>query len=177
VFPTLKVILELDGGQHFGNSRLSNWTSAKETQKRDKYKMRCALKNGYTVVRVMWTDVYHGNTNNWQERLLKVLRIYDEPSLILLDNIGEYNIFHAKWAWKPVIVNKRLISSKKQEDSSSAESSVSIFTKQRAGKRAGSPSSSSSSPRTSRVAGRGRAVMHIDVPTPGKRRAATKRAR
>jgi hypothetical protein len=165
-FNDLKIIVELDGGQHF--KQVSNWADPAVTQANDKFKMRCALKDGYTVVRLLQEDVWH-NRNNWQQRLLKVLRIYDEPSLILLDNNGEYNIFRAKWAWKPMIVNKR-------RAPSSTESSP-VSTKQRTSKRAGSTSSSSSSPRTSRVAGRDRGVIHIDVPTPGKRRVAIKRAR
>ena len=43
-----KIIIELDGNQHF--VQVNNWANPEETLKRDKYKMKKANDNGYSVI-------------------------------------------------------------------------------------------------------------------------------
>jgi hypothetical protein len=78
-----KVIIEVDGEQHF--SQVSSWKGHEETQDRDVHKTKCAVENGYTVVRVLWSDVFY-NKNNWRERLEPHLRKHTNPRTILLDS-------------------------------------------------------------------------------------------
>jgi very-short-patch-repair endonuclease/DNA-directed RNA polymerase subunit RPC12/RpoP len=51
-----KIIIELDGKQHF--VQVMNWDSPEDQFTRDIYKMRCANQNGYSVIRIYQKDVY-----------------------------------------------------------------------------------------------------------------------
>jgi very-short-patch-repair endonuclease len=50
-----KVIIELDGEQHF--IQVKNWLNVEECRRRDLYKMKCANENGYSVIRIFQKDV------------------------------------------------------------------------------------------------------------------------
>ncbi len=50
-----KVIIELDGEQHF--IQVGKWKSPEEQRKIDLYKMKCANENGYSVIRIFQKDV------------------------------------------------------------------------------------------------------------------------
>jgi len=63
-----KLIIELDGIQHF--KQVGNWTSPKLIRKNDIYKMNCANKNGYSIIRILQDDVFY-NKYNWLEELLE----------------------------------------------------------------------------------------------------------
>jgi hypothetical protein len=65
-----KIIIELDGEQHF--KQVMNWNPPEVTQQIDKYKMKCANANGYYVIRLLQLDVYN-NKNNWNEILLMTI--------------------------------------------------------------------------------------------------------
>lgn len=58
-----KVIIEVDGLQHF--RQVSNWKSPEETQKRDLFKMKCALEHGYSIIRIFQEDIFN-NTIDWK---------------------------------------------------------------------------------------------------------------
>lgn len=66
VLPDEKIIIELDGEQHF--IQVNNWTPFQETQQRDRLKMKAANTNGYSVLRLLQTDVY-GNKYDWKNEL------------------------------------------------------------------------------------------------------------
>jgi very-short-patch-repair endonuclease len=51
------VIIELDGAQHF--TQVSNWQDPLITQTTDRYKERQALKNGYSIIRLLQEDVFN----------------------------------------------------------------------------------------------------------------------
>jgi very-short-patch-repair endonuclease len=51
----LKIIIELDGEQHF--TQVSNWSSPETQIENDKYKTVCANKNGFTIIRLLQDDV------------------------------------------------------------------------------------------------------------------------
>ena len=87
VIHSLKLIIELDGKQHF--QQVSNWQSPKEIQIRDKYKMKCANNNGYTVIRILQEDVFY-DKNNWKISLHKAMHIYDKPTCIFISHNLQY---------------------------------------------------------------------------------------
>ena len=59
----LKLIIEIDGNQHF--KQISTWTSPEETLKIDITKMKFALANGYSVFRFYQPDVLKDKID-WQ---------------------------------------------------------------------------------------------------------------
>lgn len=89
----LKLIIEFDGPQHF--IQVGKWASPAYNHLRDRQKMRKAIKEGYTVVRVLYSDIYCNNLR-WQYRILKHLRKHKIPRAILLDNKGEYDKFRRR---------------------------------------------------------------------------------
>lgn len=91
VIQILKIIIELDGAQHFMQVR--NWQSPEEQQSRDLYKMKKANENGYTVIRLLQEDVWN-DTNNWQEELIKMLnKEYDKPECVFIAEGTEYECY------------------------------------------------------------------------------------
>ena len=50
-----KIIIEMDGPQHF--IQVANWRPPELQQQQDLFKTKCAAENGYTVIRVLQTDV------------------------------------------------------------------------------------------------------------------------
>ena len=66
----LKIIIELDGAQHF--KQVQNWQSPEENLKNDLYKEDCATENGYHVIRLLqedvWNDVY-----DWKAELTNTI--------------------------------------------------------------------------------------------------------
>lgn len=77
----LKIIIEIDGEQHFEQVR--NWKSPEENFKRDIYKMKKALEKKYTIIRIIREDIYY-NKNNWKEKLDKILIKYTEPTIFYI---------------------------------------------------------------------------------------------
>jgi very-short-patch-repair endonuclease len=66
VLEEYKIIIELDGEQHF--IQVSNWSSPEEQLKNDLYKMKCANENGYSVIRILQEDVWN-DKYNWLDEL------------------------------------------------------------------------------------------------------------
>jgi very-short-patch-repair endonuclease len=64
------IIIELDGRQHF--EQVSNWTSPEEQFKRDTYKMECANKNNYSVIRIYQKDVWD-DSFDWYSKLIECI--------------------------------------------------------------------------------------------------------
>lgn len=64
----LKIIIELDGRQHF--KQVNNWNSPEDTQKTDKYKTLCANNNDFSVIRLLQEDVYY-DKNDWKNNLIE----------------------------------------------------------------------------------------------------------
>lgn len=78
----LKLIVELDGGQHF--YPVTHWDKTpEEIQKRDHYKEDQAVKNGLSVVRLLQQDVWN-NRGNWQEKLKAELSLHEKPGVVYL---------------------------------------------------------------------------------------------
>lgn len=88
---SLKVIVELDGRQHF--KQVSNWKSPEETQEIDIYKMNLALKNGYTIIRLLQEEVWNEKITYWKEELNKHLIVHKSPSILYICNDDEYQYY------------------------------------------------------------------------------------
>ncbi|WP_396189486.1 zinc-ribbon domain-containing protein [Flavobacterium sp.] len=84
---SLRIIIELDGIQHF--TQVSNWGDPAEKQVIDKYKMLCAVQNGYSVIRLLQEDVFH-NKIDWKNELHKFIKKYETPVIILIDKNNIY---------------------------------------------------------------------------------------
>ena len=88
VIEDLKIIIEVDGPQHI-DKQISNWSSPKENQENDKFKMKCANDNCYTVIRILQEDVFY-NKYDWKTELLNVIKEYSTPINIFLCKNDEY---------------------------------------------------------------------------------------
>ena len=75
-----KVIIELDGPQHF--KQISNWQNHHITQQRDKFKMQCALEHNYSVIRIKQEDVWFDRID-WKTILHNSIKIYCIPSVVI----------------------------------------------------------------------------------------------
>ena len=88
-----KIIVELDGKQHF--EQIGNWLSPEETRKNDLFKIKCANKNGFSVIRILQKDVYK-NKYDWLDELCKnIEKITNEKVLqnIYMCKNNEYKYF------------------------------------------------------------------------------------
>nr|WNL49759.1 restriction endonuclease [Marseillevirus sp.] len=75
-FCVSRTIIELDGRQHYEQVR--NWKSPEEQQKTDRYKEEQAVKNGYSVLRILQDDVWNDKIN-WKSLLLEHVKDYETP--------------------------------------------------------------------------------------------------
>jgi very-short-patch-repair endonuclease len=90
----LKIIIELDGQQHF--TQVSNWTSPKIQIENDKFKTECANKNGFSVIRLLQDDVSKDKFDWLNEIQLSVSKIIDEQktqNMFICKN-KEYELLH-----------------------------------------------------------------------------------
>jgi very-short-patch-repair endonuclease len=88
-----KIIIELDGLQHF--EQVSNWDSPDKVNARDKYKMKQANDNGYSVIRILQEDVFY-DTYQWLDELKQIIeKIVSENKVqnIFMCKDNEYSIF------------------------------------------------------------------------------------
>ena len=91
--PECKIIIELDGRQHF--QQVSNWSSPEEQFENDKYKEKCANDNNYSVIRIIQEDVLN-DTYDWLTDLCKYIEEIkngDEIVNVYLCKNGEYDAF------------------------------------------------------------------------------------
>jgi len=88
-----KLIIELDGGQHF--KQVWNWQSPTEQQSRDIFKMKCANKHGYSVIRLLQEDVYRRCDTQF-DILEQHIYKYDEPTNVYISSGDEYTPYKEK---------------------------------------------------------------------------------
>ena len=50
--------------------------------------MKVANENGYSVIRLLWEDVYE-NKNEWKEKILEAIKLYTEPKNIYIGDLYE----------------------------------------------------------------------------------------
>lgn len=88
--PEKKVIIELDGRQHF--RQVSNWTTPEVCLENDVFKQKCANENGYSVIRIIQEDVWF-DRYDWCTKLQETIDgIHDGycANVFLCEN-GEYD--------------------------------------------------------------------------------------
>jgi very-short-patch-repair endonuclease len=68
VIENKKIIIELDGKQHF--EQIGNWQSPEKTRENDIYKIKRANENGFSIIRILQKDVYY-NKYDWLEELIQ----------------------------------------------------------------------------------------------------------
>ena len=86
----LKIIIELDGAQHF--RQVANWKPPEEQQKNDIYKMKKALDHEISVIRILQEDVYY-NRIKWQEEIenkIEVIKQSPKPTIQYICSNNEY---------------------------------------------------------------------------------------
>lgn len=88
VIPSLNIIIEVDGPQHI-DKQVRNWSTPEENQKNDLYKMDCANKNGYSVIRILQVDVLFNNYD-WRKELKEVIQLYPAPTRVFICKNNEY---------------------------------------------------------------------------------------
>jgi very-short-patch-repair endonuclease len=84
--PEYKIIIELDGPQHF--IQIMDWKTPEEQNKTDKYKEKCANNNGYSIIRILQEDVLH-DKYDWK------IELVNNIENIKIDNIIQ-NIYMCK---------------------------------------------------------------------------------
>jgi very-short-patch-repair endonuclease len=88
-----KIIIELDGPQHF--IQVSNWKNPEEQFKNDKYKENCANNNGFSTIRIIQTDVFYDKFD-WFTEINNIIEKIKKDKII--QNIyicknDEYSLF------------------------------------------------------------------------------------
>ena len=102
-----KVVIELDGEQHF--SQVSNWSAPEDTQKKDVEKIRLALENGYSVIHLLQMDVWK-NVYDWKAVLLaeiERLQTIDTPQCVFLQSCEKYEV-HARQITRCIVKNPKM---------------------------------------------------------------------
>jgi very-short-patch-repair endonuclease len=93
IIPEYKIIIELDGLQHF--KQVHNWSSPEVQEQNDKYKMKCANNNGFSIIRILQEDVFY-DTYNWLKELDdNIIKIKNDKIIqnIFMFKNNEYNNF------------------------------------------------------------------------------------
>jgi very-short-patch-repair endonuclease len=91
--PEYKIIIELDGVQHF--TQIMNWSSPEEQFENDKFKEECANQNGYSVIRLLQEDVFY-DTYDWVKELcdeIEEVKSSEVITNVYLCKNGEYEQF------------------------------------------------------------------------------------
>jgi very-short-patch-repair endonuclease len=86
--PELRLIIELDGPQHW--RQISNWGPPEKIQLNDRYKMKCANDQGLTVIRIVQEDVLY-DRYDWKASVEKHLITHEKPDLVFLG--GDEDIY------------------------------------------------------------------------------------
>jgi very-short-patch-repair endonuclease len=71
-----KIIIELDGPQHF--TQVSNWVSYENTHNNDLFKINCANCNNFSVIRILQEDVFYNKYDWLNELICNIEKILNE---------------------------------------------------------------------------------------------------
>ena len=93
VIEEYKIIIELDGPQHFRQVR--NWKSPEEQFELDQYKEQCANENGYSLIRLLQEDVLYDRYDWLAELNENITKLMNEASVqnIYMGKNNEYTNF------------------------------------------------------------------------------------
>jgi hypothetical protein len=103
VIDEYKLIIELDGSQHF--DQVSNWKTPEISQLKDKYKMLRAWNNGYSIIRLLQEEVF-SNKIELETKLLPLIHSYEIPHVYCLyeSDLGKhdvYSLFYEEYMLNP----------------------------------------------------------------------------
>lgn len=87
-FDEIKLIVEVDGEQHFRQVR--DWQDPNVIIKRDRFKMKKALKKGYSVIRITQRDIFY-DKKDWKNKLINSIKEYSEPCVTFIGCQEKYN--------------------------------------------------------------------------------------
>ena len=107
-----KIIIEVDGRQHFITTL--NWTNLEVTRNRDIYKMKIALENGYTIIRIPQEDIQH-NLRKWKEKLQLAIKKYEKPTIIYLTCEHLYKDFDLNKSYEKIYEKFKIEASEYKE--------------------------------------------------------------
>lgn len=99
------LLIELDGNQHF--YQVMNWKSPEENYTTDIYKMKMAIENMYSIIRIRQYDFKYKNFN-WKALLTHYIKKYRKPTAIFIfknNNVYEKYISEIKTTCEIIIVN------------------------------------------------------------------------
>jgi very-short-patch-repair endonuclease len=82
------LIIELDGEQHF--KQVSNWKSPELNQEKDIYKMKKALENLYSIIRIKQQEVWDNDYSWLEEKLLPHIKNYEIPCVLYIEENKDY---------------------------------------------------------------------------------------
>jgi very-short-patch-repair endonuclease len=83
VIPELRLIIELDGRQHF--QQISNWKCPVDQLVSDVYKTNCANENGYKVIRLLQEEVLY-NDSDWLDANLRPYLTLQNDNIFITNN-------------------------------------------------------------------------------------------
>lgn len=86
IIEDLNIIIELDGRQHFEKVNIFKNSDPEDQLKNDIFKNECAMKNGYTMIRVFQEDIYKENKSVILKLIMSIHR-YATPQLICIGDI------------------------------------------------------------------------------------------
>jgi very-short-patch-repair endonuclease len=94
VLEQYKIIIELDGQQHF--VQVNNWCTPESTRKKDIYKMIKANENGYSIIRILQEDVYYDKYNWLNELKQNIEKVINESRVqnIFMCKKDEYIVYN-----------------------------------------------------------------------------------
>lgn len=73
------IVLEIDGDHHF--RQVLNWQNNIQVTERDILKMKKAFKEGYSIIRIYWRDIYNDN-HNWKQFIHDVVKLIKQYEFI-----------------------------------------------------------------------------------------------
>jgi very-short-patch-repair endonuclease len=91
-FPEYKLIIEIDGDQHF--RQVSNWCCPEITLQNDIQKMKIAFENGYSVLRIYQPDIWNDNID-WRQAILNNMYLRTIPSVTYFSSNPEIYSRHS----------------------------------------------------------------------------------
>jgi very-short-patch-repair endonuclease len=80
-----KIIIELDGRQHF--TQVSNWNSPEHNKQNDELKNKLALENGYKIIRICQEIVLY-EKEDWENQLYNNINKLINSNIITINKIG-----------------------------------------------------------------------------------------
>lgn len=84
----LKILIELDGEQHF--KQIMNWMSPEYNLNNDMDKIKISINNNLSIIHILQKDVYY-NKNDWENKLLNCIKLYEKSSVVIINNNNIYD--------------------------------------------------------------------------------------